>query len=623
MTNLHTDRVRDRWSAFASIAALIWSEATTFVKVRLGGVLLLVVATSAITALGPVALKWVVDDFANQGEAVRFSPILLICLYALSQWLARGMSEVRALVYARAERRILRTLSERLFAHVMKLPFRFHLERQTGALTQALDNGLQGCQGILHNTVFSVLPVIVELVTIVLVLSRFSRPVFLLLFCGALLCYAVAFLYAAMSISRPAKEASEAHIDATAVMTDSILNYETVKYFAAESVVQERAGKVLARTEAAWVRFFQRYAYNGLAVAAIFAAFLATAMLYAGYEVAGERMTVGDFVLINTYMLQIARPVEVLGFAMQGFSQGIAMLEKMVELLRQNVERGSATPSHAEQRDPALHGRQAPAGARLSAPCEVAFENVCLSYRTGRAVLRDVSFIIKPGKTLGIVGVSGSGKSTIVRLLAGLLEPDSGRILLDGIPAERIPLSVRRRTIGVVPQDTVLFNDTIRYNIAFGRAGSNQQEVERASKIAHLHDFVSGLPDQYETTVGERGVKLSGGEKQRISIARAVIKQPRMYVFDEATSSLDSRTEEEIVSNLREIAQLSTTLVIAHRLSTVVHADEILVLDQGRVVERGTHQALLRLAGRYADLWRAQVGQDGVRDPPWINAREA
>ena len=582
-------QLRKNTTRLRHVIALIWADASGFVRFRLVVALLLIMLASAMTALGPVALKLVVDGFTGQAGAAAVSAATLICLYVLSQWLARTVGEIRGLVYARAERRMSRLLSERLFAHVMRLPLRFHLARQTGAISQALDNGLNGYQMVLHTLVFTILPVATELGTIVVVLSRLDHPAFLGLFCGAIAAYAVVFWYSAYTIMAAARAASESQVNATAVMTDSILNYETVKYFTAESVVQERVRRALMQTEDGWVGFYRRYAYNGLGVASIFAGFLAVTILYAANEVHGGRMTVGSFVLVNTYMLQVVRPVELLGYAIQSLSQGLAFLGKMFEILSEQPE------PHAEVEN------SSPGGAgRLD------FEDVGVAYRSDRVILTGVNFSLPSGKTLGVVGGSGAGKSTLVRLLVRLIEPDTGRILLDGVSIGDLPLTRLRRAIAVVPQDTVLFNDTIGYNIAFGKAGSTQAEVEHAARLAHLHDFIISLPDGYETKVGERGVKLSGGEKQRVAIARAAIKRPRIYVFDEATSSLDSNTEREILRNLREISRFSTTVVIAHRLSTVVHADEIVVLDGGTIVERGTHASLVRQCGRYAALWEAQ-----------------
>ena len=576
-------------ASLRQVIALIWTDATWFVRRRLVVALVLIIAASAMTALGPVALKLVLDAFTGQGSQAGVSTFILIGLYVLSQWLARTVGEVRGLVYARAERRMARTLSERLFAHIMRLPLRFHLERQTGAMTQTLDNGLNGYQMALHTMVFTILPVITELGTIVVVLSRLDQPTFLGLFSAAIVAYAAVFWHAAHSVVVAAKAASDSHVNATAIMTDSILNYETVKYFAAESVVQERVSRALIETEDGWVGFFRRYAYNGLAVATIFAAFLAGTIIYAAHEVRTGRMTVGSFVLVNTYMLQVVRPVETLGYAMQSLSQGIALLGKVFEVFREKPEIVA---------EPVTSG--------TSGAGKLDFEAVAVAYRSDRLTLKDVSFMLPAGKTLGIVGTSGAGKSTLVRLLVRLIEPDAGIILLDGTPIRDIPLPQLRRAIAVVPQDTVLFNETIAYNIAIGKPESTQAEVEYAARLAHLHDFIVSLPDGYSTRVGERGVKLSGGEKQRVSIARAAIKRPCIYVFDEATSSLDSNTEMEILNNLRELSRSTTTLVIAHRLSTVVHADEIIVLDGGTVAEHGTHSRLLCQNGRYSAMWKAQ-----------------
>lgn len=576
-------------SRFREVLQLLGQEATPFVRLRVASVLLLVVAAAMLMALGPVALKLIVDGFTRQGHRVLASPLLLVVLYVASQWLARAAGEVRGLIYGRIERRMFRTLSERLFAHLMHLPLRFHLDRHTGAVSETLNTGLDGFQMILHHLMFTVLPVAAELGTVVLVLWSLSPPLFLALFCGALAFYTGAFVYSAATLSETARTASAARVAAGAAITDGLLNYETVKYFTAESTVQERVGKALAHSETEWVTFYSRYARNGLIVASIFAAFLAATTWYATIEVRSNRMTVGDFVLVNTYILQLVRPVEMLGYAMQGLSQGLAMLEKMLRLFREAPE---ATP-------------KVRAGA-ITGQGILEFDGVSLSYGTNRPVLRNVSFRIIPKYTLGIVGPSGSGKSTIVRLLMRLLDPDVGQILLDDVPISTLPLPQLRGAIAVVPQDTILFNDTILYNIALGRPGASPTEIQRAARVAQLHEFITNLPDGYDTRVGERGVKLSGGERQRISIARAVLKSPRIYVFDEATSSLDGQAEHGILDSLRDISKCSATLVIAHRLSTVVDADEIVVLEEGRVIERGTHAYLLGRNGRYTALWQAQ-----------------
>jgi ATP-binding cassette subfamily B protein len=569
--------------------------------------------------MGPLALKLLVDSFTGHAVLGGFSVWALIALYFLTQWLSRTIGEFRGLVYARAERRIFRGLSERFFAHVMRLPLRFHLDRQSGAINQTLENGTQGYQMIMHNLVFTVLPVTVQLGTIVVVLLHFHQPVFLGLFCVALVCYAAMFSFFALRVSTSAQKASRAHIDAMATITDSLLNVEPIKCLAIEDVVQKRVGRDLESTEESYVGFYRGFARNGIAVAAVYTAFLAIAIGYAVNEVTKGRMTVGDFVLVNGYMLQVMAPIESMGYAVQGFSQGMAMLAKALELLREKTEpypvlvydadaQRSPIASSATLKPPTESEVPTASGSGESPkPAELVFDHVSVAYRSDRVILKDVSFNLPAGRTLGIVGESGSGKSTIIRMLLRLLEVDSGQIRLDGVPVALIPLDQLRGTIGVVLQDTVLFNDTIAYNIGVGRWGSTQAEIEEAARLAHLHDFIAGLPEGYETRVGERGVKLSGGEKQRVSIARAALKRPRLYVFDEATSSLDSTAERAILRNLRDISRFSTTIVIAHRLSTVIHADEIVVLDGGVIVERGQHLTLLNQAGRYARLWEAQL----------------
>ncbi len=597
VTNMERAKAAGSLGYLHEVIALIWIEADRFVKIRLAGALLLTLIASVLMALGPVALKLVVDRFAGDVKSSTVPLALVIGLYVLCQGLGRSVGEIRALFYGDAEQRMVRTLSERLFTHVLKLPLRFHLDRQTGAVTQILTNGMRGYMQVLHTLMFGTLPIALELATIIVVLSRLDQPVFLLFFSAATLCYSVLFAFAARRTQEAAKSGSAAQIDANAAMTDSILNYETVKYFAAETVVQRSVRGALVRTETEWVRFSRQFAINGLSVAAVYTAFLALTVLYAARETEAGRISIGTFVLMNTYVLQIIRPVEMLGSAVQTLSQGIANLHKMIELFREKPE-------------DLLKGDSAP----LTGPGALEFSKVSVSYRSNREILKEVSFRAPTGKTLGIVGHSGAGKSTIVRLLTRLIEPDSGAILLDGVLISGVSLTRLRESIAVVPQDTILFNDTIAQNIAFGKAGSTREEVETAARLAHLHDFIMTLPEGYETRVGERGVKLSGGEKQRVSIARAVIKQPTIYVFDEATSSLDTRTEREIMQNLRDISFHRTTLVIAHRLSTVVYADHIVVLEAGFIVEQGTHEALLVQNGRYAALWRAQQEARNVVD---------
>jgi ABC-type multidrug transport system fused ATPase/permease subunit len=578
-------------SALASIRALgtvIWSDTNAFVKIRIAVVAALIVAAAILTALGPLALKQLVDSF-SQPVVVGLGTYLLVAFYVLSQWLSRSAGELRGFIYARVERRVFRALSERVFDHLMRLPMRFHFSRRSGALHQALDNGLQGYQLVMHHLVFTVLPVIAEVATTVVVLSHLKLPIFLVLFFCALVCYAGAFSYGAATVVKPAEAASSAAINATGVIVDNLMNVETIKQFAAEDVVRKKVSEALVQSENEWVSFYKRYAYNGVTVATIFASFLAATVGLASYEVQRGRMTVGEFVLVNAYMLQIVRPIEMMGFAMQALSQGLALLKEMFGLLRETPE--IYLPA---------------SGKPMAGTGHVELRDVSASYRDNRPVLSDVSFAIQAGKTLGVVGASGSGKSTLVRLLTRTLDADHGSILIDGIPITEYPLTTLRQAIAVVGQDTALLNDSVQANLVIGRPSASQAEVEQAARAARLHEFIMSLPEGYATQVGERGVKLSGGERQRLAIARALLKDPMLYVFDEATSALDSKHERAILQSIIDISTSRTTLVIAHRLSTVVHADEIVVLDQGRVVERGAHEQLITAQGHYTALWHAQ-----------------
>lgn len=581
---------------------LLWSESDSYIRRRLGLALSLVIGYSALTALAPIAFAYLVDLFAgirvdlfadsrkSDGAVNIGLPVMLVGAYVLSQFLVRALSAVRDLLHGRGEQRLYRYLSRRLFAHIVGLPLRFHLERKTGAMGETLTQGLHGYQMLLQHSVYTILPALVEFGTIILVLIVFGHPLYLIIYAVAALSYAYAFARGAAAVTEPARAASSSHVEAHAVMTDSLLNYETVKYFNAEIAVYDKYDIALERTESAWARFYRLRTLNSLVVGLIFACSLAAALGYAAYEVMRGTMTLGDFVLINSYMLRITVPLEMVGYAVRDVSQGLAFLSRMLDIFREKPE---WDPADKRGEGPETRG-------------ELVFDHVNFSYRSDRVILRDVSFSVPAGRTVAIVGISGSGKSSLIRLLFRLCDPDSGQVVLDGVPISEMPLSALRQSIAVVPQDLVLFNDTIANNIAFGRWGATREGVERAARLAHLHTFIASLPDGYDTMVGERGLKLSGGERQRVAIARAAVKQPRIYVFDEATSSLDTRTEREILRNLTEVSKGCTTLVIAHRLSTIVHADEIVVLEQGTIIERGSHASLIAADGAYAALWRVQ-----------------
>ena len=580
---------------------LIWKESDSFTRRQLAFSFALLLTGSVLSAVYPVVYKLTIDAFSGHGSTnALLTPTLLIAGLVLCNYSLGLFMGLRQLVHGLGVQRLNRRISNQLFGHIVRLPLRFHLDRKTGAIGETISQGLNGCQIVLQHAVFTFLPVAIEFIAIIFVLIHFKHAAYLGILGVAAVAYGYTFWRAAEQISEPSRQISNAHVEAQATLTDSLLNYETVKYFHAEPTICTRYDDRLAEKELSWKRVLVLKTWQSALLNTIFAASMAASLGYAGYEVLHGTMTVGDFVLINTYVARLIQPLESMGMAARDVSQALAFLEKMLDMFREKPE-----VDVGERR----------ADAATQTAGSIAFENVTFSYKADRSTLKDVSFKVASGRTLGIVGSSGSGKTSIIRLLFRLYEPESGRILLDGMPIPEMPLVDLRSSIAVVPQDTVLFNDTIANNIAFGKIGATREEIEAAAKLAHLDHFIASMPDGYDTRVGERGLKLSGGEKQRVAIARAALKRPLIYVFDEATSSLDSRTEREILENLIDVAKTSTTVVIAHRLSTVAHADEIVVLDHGEIIERGTHTELVAAGGAYAALWRAQNSDRKVAQP--------
>ncbi|MFC4726085.1 ABC transporter transmembrane domain-containing protein [Glycocaulis abyssi] len=565
---------------------------------RLTAALVCVVLAAALTALGPVALKLLIDTLTPGATpppvlGYLLAPVLLLTLYAGAQGLGRIAGELRALLFGAAEQSISRKLSRRVFTHVMALPLRFHLARATGAVAQTLENGLQGYRLVMQHMLFTILPGLLEIFIMSIVIALVLDPVFLLVFAACALAYVAVFVDGARRVLKASRAVSASRIDANAQLADGLLNFETVKSFSGEAAFTRRYDAALETTQGRWGAFYRARFRNGAQVALVFAAGLAAVLWLAVARVEAGTMSLGDFVLVNAYMLQIVRPLEMLGFGIRDIGQGAAFIERMVELLDEEPELDF--PPEAARED------EAPG------PAGIVFENVTFEYHPGRPVLQDLSFEIAPGSVTALVGSSGGGKSSIARLLMRFYEPTAGLILFDGVPLTDYPPAELRRRIAFVPQDTSLFNASLAFNIGFPEYESAREEVEAAARLASLEDLIAKLPDGYDTIVGERGLKLSGGEKQRVAIARASLKKPRLFIADEATSALDSRTEAGIVESLALATRGVTTVLIAHRLSTVMAADDIIVLEAGRIAERGTHAALLERDGLYADLWRAQT----------------
>jgi ATP-binding cassette subfamily B protein len=528
------------------------------------------------------------------------SPAILVIGYTVSLGASKALREYRSLAVARADHRLQRKLSTRMFNQIMALPLSFHIDSQAGGISQTLVTGLIGYRLLLQLLVLTVLPVMFELCTMGAVLGILGQPTFLLIIATSAFAYTITFFLGARRMIGPAGKISEAQISANATLTDCILNYESVKYFSAEKHLNRRLKEAFQETEARWAIFSNRRTTNGLVVAGIFLASLGSS-IYAGVlKVEQGYMSVGDFVLVNTYVLQIFAPMERLGTAFLDLARGIGFIGRMTYLLR--LESPSLTLGTYCALEPG--------------PISITFDHVSVSYGQGRSALSELNFSVRPARTTAIIGMSGAGKSTLVRVLVRLIEPSGGRVLINGTPISEIPPSILRDAIAVVPQNTTLFNESIAYNIAIGRPNSTRAEIVKAAEIADLHEFITAQPNGYNTMVGEQGVRLSGGEKQRIAIARAALKRPLVLVLDEATSSLDARTEQRVLGNINEFCRNVTVLVIAHRLSTLIYADEIVILHNGSVLQRGTHSELLHGYGLYKSMWASQMQENAVPCPP-------
>lgn len=588
-SSLDTQQVQ---KIIAILKTYLWPTGKSALRRRVILALSALVISKLINVATPILFKDAINSLMPAGPLTTWPTITLalVVSYGLARIGAQGFNELKDMIFAHVEQHAIRAIALRVFQHLHNLSLRFHLDRKTGALNRIIDRGVKGIETLLRFMLFNILPICLEVVFVAVVLWSLFGLVYALVTVVTLACYIATTIGITNWRMRFIRHMNQAENESSQKALDSLINYETVKYFTNEAWEADRFDKALASYEQAAIRTKVTLAILNVSQGAAIAIGLIVLLGLAALDVWGHTLTVGDFVLVNTYLIQLYLPLNILGFAYREIKLALVNMEEMFNLLSQPAEiLDPSTPKTLVK----------PKGA-------VQFQGVDFQYRPDYPILKDVSFEIRPGKTLAIVGGSGAGKSTIARLMLRLYDPARGQILMDGVDIRQLRQQELRHLIGVVPQDTVLFNDTIYYNIAYGDPSADRKAVLKAAQTAQIHDFIISLPEGYETLVGERGLKLSGGEKQRVAMARALLKNPVMYIFDEATSSLDTTTEKQIQESLRELSKNHTTLVIAHRLSTIVEADEIIVLDQGQIAERGTHKKLLAQKGLYAKLWANQ-----------------
>ncbi|TAK99019.1 MAG: ABC transporter ATP-binding protein/permease [Rhodospirillaceae bacterium] len=583
-----TTRPRGDLQVIKTLLPFLWPKGDSEIRLRVVVAVACIFLAKGATVVMPIYLGQSVDALGVKDVAV--IPVALIVSYGLARFLSQFFAQVRDAVFAKVGVRAVRRSAGAVLAHLHRLSLRFHLDRRTGGLSRSIERGMAAIDSLVSITLFNLAPTILEVLMVFGILWRRFDLSF------GIATLVTVIIYTAFTVLTTdwrlqfRRESNALDNRANTRAIDSLLNYETVKTYGNEAWEVAEYDRVMSRYETAAVRNQSSLAALNIGQGFIIAIGAGVLMVMAAQGRLAHRMSVGDFILVNTYMLQLAQPLNFFGFVYRNIKQALVDLEKMFDLLDVSEEikdKPNAPPL-------------------VISGGEVRFENVSFAYDPRRPILKNMSFTIAPGQMVAFVGATGSGKSTIGRLLFRYYDVTAGRILIDGQDVRDVTQDSLRRAIGIVPQDTVLFNDTIHYNLAYAKIGAADTEIEKAAELAHIHKFIVSLPDGYKTAVGERGLKLSGGEKQRIAIARVILKGSPLLLFDEATSALDTHTEKDIQANLREVSVGRTTVVIAHRLSTIVDADQILVVDQGTIVERGTHDELLRKGGLYAAAWEKQ-----------------